>query len=315
MNKRPATTEADIKNKTIWLLVYFLLSVAGNVLGILCLYKSDIAVIEKHILLFSVLVGVFFIVSFVCSVFVTLSSKEIWKKTLLSVYILIVFALTVLFILQITGFFVLIKDEASLQAYLQGAGRWMPFVYVALQYLQVVLLPIPGIVSTLAGVALFGAIPTIIYSIIGIVAGSLTAFFIGRKLGHKAVAWLIGVEELDKWQAKLKGKDLLFLTLAFLLPVFPDDILCFVAGLSSMSWQYFAVMILVSRIVSVSATCFSFDFIPFNTWWGLLIWGAIILAIIFVFVLLYKNFDKLQEKLAKRFRIFQKNKNNHSKNK
>ncbi len=314
MSKRPATRDANMKSKAIWLLVYFLLSATGNVLGIMCLNKSNVAFIQTHILLFSVLVGLLFTASFLCSVFLTLSAKEIWKKTLLSVYILIVFFLTVLLVLQITGFFTLIKDETSFQAYLQGAGRWMPFVYVALQYLQVVLLPIPGVVSTIAGVALFGALPTIIYSLIGIVAGSLTAFFIGRKLGHKAVVWLIGAEELNKWQVKLKGKDLLFLTLAFLLPVFPDDILCFIAGLSSMSWRYFAVMVLISRIVSVSVTCFSFDFIPFNTWWGLLIWATIILAIVVAFILIYKNFDKLQEKLEKRFKIFRKHKNDHSKN-
>ena len=112
-------------------------------------------------------------------------------------------------------------------------------------------MPIPSVVSTLAGVALFGAFKTIVYSLIGIILGSITAFFIGRKLGNKAVSWMIGQEELNKWQKRLKGKDNFILTVMFLLPMFHDDVLCFIAGLSSLSNKYFFIMIVLSRMVYV----------------------------------------------------------------
>ena len=173
----------------------------------------------------------------------------------------------------------------------------MPILYIVLQYLQVVILPIPSIVSTVAGVALFGPFKTAVYSLIGIVLGSVTAFFVGRKLGNRAVSWIIGKETLLKWQKKLKGKDSLFLTVMFLLPVFPDDVLCFVAGLSSMKVKYFLLMISISRILAVFATCYSFQLIPFNTWWGLTLWGVFIVGIVAAFVVIYKNMDRLQAKI------------------
>lgn len=315
MLKRSSKIPSQTKRNVFWLLVYFLFNLAGIVLGVLCLYKSRTLFIANHRFLFSILTGIAFTAGYVACVFVVLYAKEVWKKTLFSLYILITFTLTLLLVLQATGFFMLIKDQTSLQEYIKGAGRWMPFAYIALQYLQVVLLPIPAIVSTLAGVALFGAFSTIIYSLIGIVTASITAFLIGRKLGYKAVAWLVGKESLDKWQKKLKGKDNFFLTLAFLLPVFPDDILCFVAGLSSMSLRYFSIMILICRGIGITATCFSFDFIPFTTWWGLLIWGALLALIAGLFVWIYKNFDALQAWFSKRFKIANKNKDYHSKNK
>lgn len=294
------------KKPFIWLTVFFLLTVGSIILALICLHKAEIPFIVMRIGLFSVLVIVALCILFGFCVWFVLADKGLLVKAFLSVYILILFFLAVLLILQATGFFRLIKDAETLRAYLESSGRWMPFMYVALQYLQVVILPIPSIVSTVAGVALFGAFKTLLYSLIGIFCGSLTAFLIGRKLGNKAVAWMVGAETLEKWQKKLKGKDNLVLTTMFLLPVFPDDILCFVAGLSTMSTAYFIVMIFVSRILAISATCFSFDFIPFNTWWGLLIWGILIAILIAAFILIYKNLDKIQVFLSKRFKVFRK---------
>ena len=81
----------------------------------------------------------------------------------------------------------------------------------------------------------------------------------------------------------------------FLLPMFPDDVLCFVAGLSTMSTKYFLTIISISRLLIVFATCFSFQIIPINTWWGLLLWGLIILVVGVVFFLIYKHKDTVQD--------------------
>lgn len=175
----------------------------------------------------------------------------------------------------------------------------MPILYVVLQYLQVVLLPIPSVVSTVAGVALFGAFWTTIYSLIGILLGSLTAFFIGRKLGNRAVTWMIGEETLTKWQKKLKKKDNVVLTLAFLLPFFPDDVLCFLAGLSSMTTRYFLIVISIARVLGIAGTCYSIDFIPFTTWWGIAIWAGFLLIIIALFIIAYKKMDTIHKWLKK----------------
>ena len=176
----------------------------------------------------------------------------------------------------------------------------MPITYILLQFLQVVILPIPGIVSTAAGVAIFGPLLTSIYSVTGILLGSFLAFYIGRKWGNKTVAWIIGEETLEKWQKKLKGKDNLFLTMMFLLPLFPDDILCFIAGLSTMSNRYFSIMIICTRVISIFATCYSVDLIPINTWWGITIWVVFFAVIIFAFIFIYKNMDKIQKWLKSR---------------
>lgn len=214
--------------------------------------------------------------------------------------------LTVVLIMQKTGLFYVIRSEELFRDYMRRAGALMPLLYIFFQFLQVVILPVPAFVSTAAGVALFGPFKAALCSFVGIVSGSLVAFFIGRKIGYKAVAWMVGKDDLDKWLKKVKGKDNFLLTAMFVLPLFPDDILCFVSGLSSMTWQYFVVMITLARSVGIAATCYSVNFIPFNTWWGVLIWCALIALIAVSFVAMYKNLDALNDFFKRRFRVFRK---------
>lgn len=79
----------------------------------------------------------------------------------------------------------------------------------------------------------------------------------------------------------------------FVLPVFPDDVLCFIAGLSSMSLVFFLVVIVISRILAIFTTSYAIAVIPFTTWWGLLIWGIFAVLVILLFVFLYKKSDAI----------------------
>ena len=298
--KQEQQRKDDRKDGLFFPIAFFIASLLCVLLGIPFLGGIKATFLQRYFVWVSVVFCALLCVFFVFAVLVWLWRKETLVKLFFSVYLLLVFCLVISFILQKSGFFAVIDSVESLREYLKRAGIWMPVLYVVLQCLQVVILPIPGIVSTAAGVALFGAFWTSIYSLIGILVGSLIAFFIGRKLGYKAVSWLVGEETLEKWQQKLKGKDNFFLTAMFALPFFPDDILCFVAGLSSMTTRYFLVMISITRLVGIFATCYSVNFIPLNTWWGLLLWGAFFVSIIVVFLVLQKNMDKIHQAIKKK---------------
>ena len=227
--------------------------------------------------------------------------KQVVYKCCIIAYILFDFLLIGLFVLLKTGFLEVMRDEGNFEAYIQRAGAWMTVLFIALQFLQVVILPIPSTVTVVAGAALFGAFLGSIYSLIGIVAGSLVAFFIGRYAGIRVVSWMVGKETLEKWLKKIKGKDKLLLTAMFLLPVFPDDVLCFVAGFSSMSAWYFFAVILISRILAVFTTSYSVTLIPFDKWWGLLIWGILLVLIVVLFVFLYRKSDEILAWFERKF--------------
>lgn len=288
------------KNDLRFVLIFFLLSLGCAVFGCLCLGNVKNPWITKHLPLCASIYGIAVVGIYLLSVLAVYKEKNGLTKALLTIELLALFSFLLWWILQKTGFFETFGDAEKLQGYLEKAGIWMPLFYIVLQFLQVVLLPIPSVVSTIAGLAVFGAFWTTIYSFIGITLGSILAFYIGRRWGNRAATWLAGEEQLKKWQKKLKGKDNAVLTAMFILPAFPDDILCFLAGISSMTWRYFLIMMSLSRLVAIASTCYSVDFIPFNTWWGILIWAGIILILITAVTLVYKNMDKIQEWVKKR---------------
>ena len=192
----------------------------------------------------------------------------------------------------------------EIREFVASKGKYSVPIFIIVQFLQVVAIPLPGMLTIGAGVALFGPFYGAILSIIGIFVGSLLAFFIGKVLGYKVAAWIVGEETLDKWLDRIKGKDKLLLTAMFILPFFPDDVLCFVAGLSTMSWQFFTIMTFITRVITVFACSYSLNgsIIPFNTWWGLTLWAVVIVAVVVGMILLYKHGEKLQNWFAEKFK-------------
>ncbi len=300
MEHRQKKENKNGKRMPIRLLVLFLFAVVALVFLWLCASMLSLPIVEKYkspILCVSLIA-----VLLTCATAVIFLYKEkiTVYKSCLTVLGLMGFFSIVLWIAELTDFISILQSRKEFEEFLQSAGAYMPFIYILVQIIQVLFLPIPGAISILAGLQLFGALLTGIYSYIGIVLGSLIAFWIGRRWGNKGVAWLIGEETLEEWKGKMQGKDNLLLTAMFLLPFFPDDILCFVAGVSTMSTKYFIIMMLATRLFSVFSTCYSIKFIPFNTWWGILIWGILLVLMATAFILLYKNIEKVNNFMRKK---------------
>ncbi|MBO7215213.1 MAG: TVP38/TMEM64 family protein, partial [Clostridia bacterium] len=233
----------------------------------------------------------------------TADKKTVYKISIV-VLSLIAFSLLIMYFLKIFGVADKIDSVEDLRNYVASFGYLAVAIYVLLNVLQVVLLPIPGFISIGTGVALFGPFKTAIFSLIGVLIGSFIAFFIGRYLGYKVVKWIVGKESLDKWLKSIKNKDKVILTFMFLFPFFPDDILCFVAGLSTMKSGYFLVMITVCRVISIFISSYSLNgnIIPYDTWWGIVLWIVVVACTIALTVIIYKRGDKIQKKIKQFWR-------------
>ena len=255
-------------------------------------YKS-IAFIEKYyVLLILLSAGVLGGLVLAYIIFYILNKQAIYRLIFCTLIFFLVSG-AIYFTICATGIINKIRSIDALREYISQFGSMAVLLYILFCFLQVVILPVPGSVTVAAGVALFGPLKCSIYSFIGITLGSITAFAIGRWVGEKAVRWIVGKDTLDKWLEKLKGKDYLILSIMFLLPLFPDDVLCFVAGLSSMTWPYFLIMITITRATSILGTAYSVGLIPFTTWWGILIWLAIGAVIVLAFWIVCKYSDKI----------------------
>lgn len=212
-------------------------------------------------------------------------------------------------ILKLTGVTELSQEQ--LQAYIKASGATAPLIYIAISFLQVTFVPIPGAITIIAGTYIFGPWLAFIYSYVGMLLGAMFAFFLGKAIGRPFANWIVGSEEkVDEWMAKLKGKQNVILFFMFLLPFFPDDILCTVAGLLPITYLGFFVMQLITRATSVGTTVIfmSGEFIPYEGW-GLIVLGALAVICICAFILSMKYSEKINDfVVAKINRFFGKNK-------
>jgi len=184
----------------------------------------------------------------------------------------------------------------AMQNFIASTGAWGIAVFMFIQFAQVVFIPIPSVVTTVAGAILFGPTVAMILSLISIIFASYVAFFIGRFLGEKVVSWLVGKEVCEKYSKLLydKGKYLFFLMMVF--PIFPDDILCMVAGMTSMKTSFFSWTVFIARPLAIIPTCYfgGGAIIPF-TGWGLIVWVILIVVMAVLFVLSYKYQNQIEK--------------------
>lgn len=247
-----------------------------------------------------VLVCGYLIITIIGVIGVTLSftDKTTVNRLILSALTLCVFILAALHFLKVFGFWENFTSIDALRVYLSEKGVYAAFITFVLQFLQVVVLPLPSILTTSAAVMLFGVFKGALISFGGIFLGSITAFFVSRKLGVKVVSFILGKEKSYKLKQSFKGVDTVFLTTMFLLPFFPDDLLCFAAGLSSISDKRFIITIAFTRLISCFITSLSVGgkLVPYNTPQGVSVWIIILLVSATVSLTIYKKMTKKGEK-------------------
>jgi uncharacterized membrane protein YdjX (TVP38/TMEM64 family) len=149
------------------------------------------------------------------------------------------------------GYFLSVE---TLQRFIVGFGIWGPIVFVLLQIIQVIVPIVPGAISCVAGILIFGNIMGFVYNYIGICIGSIIVFFLSRRYGSYFVKKAIGHKKYDKF-IKYIDDDNKFGTVfsyAIFFPVAPDDILCYIAGLSKMKLKKFVTIILLGKPVSIA---------------------------------------------------------------
>lgn len=247
-------------------------------------------------LIITVTTAIISVLTVLCITFLSKSNKIIYKLFFLTI-ITITIVLILLYTLKTSGFLSKFDSVEKFRNYINSFGSLAVVLFIIIQFLQVVVLPIPSFITVGAGVLLFGAFKGALFSVIGIILGSLVAFFLGRIFGVKVVKWLVGENALRKGLNVIKGKDKIVLTFMFLFPFFPDDVLCFVSGITTMSPYFFIIMIFITRIITVFISSYSMNnnIIPYDTWWGILLWIIFFILTIALTICVYKYGEKIED--------------------
>ena len=145
-------------------------------------------------------------------------------------------------------------SQEALQRFVAGLGVIGGLVFTLFQVVQVVVPVLPGGLSCLAGVFLFGPLLGFVYNYVGICAGSLLAFGIARSLGKPLLEALFPQKLIEKYRRWSEERDRFarWFALAIFFPVAPDDFLCYLAGTTEMSWRKMTAIILLGKPCSIA---------------------------------------------------------------
>lgn len=154
-------------------------------------------------------------------------------------------------------------DNEILLTKIKSFGLLAPLCFILIQIVQVVLPVVPGGASCLVGVMAFGAVGGFIYNYVGLVLGSICSFLLSRKFGMSIINKLFKEKDIKKALEKINNSkyDLIFF-LIILLPGLPDDLFCYISGITKMSLKKFTLIILICKPLTLLIYSICFQFFP-----------------------------------------------------
>ena len=173
-------------------------------------------------------------------------SQKDRKKWLAALAIVLVLVALCIALWQ-TGLLERLKNVEQLQAYLASHTPWSQLIFFGLQLCSVIIAPIPSTIIAAAGGAAFGVWPGFPITLVAVVLGSCTTFTLARTLCKNFADRVIRPKLSPKYLELLDRKRDTFLALTFFFPLFPDDLLCIMAGLTDISFRRFFIIALFTR--------------------------------------------------------------------
>ena len=156
--------------------------------------------------------------------------------------------LVIMFILYKLNIFKFSNPE-EFKDYIQSFGVWAPIVYIVL-FTVVPLTLFPDSILAISGGLAFGIVWGSIYTMIGALMGGTLAFFITRTIGNGAVNKLMDkkFKGAKKYTDKMGVEVILLLRL---IPLFPFDIVSYLAGLSNIKFRKYIFGTIIGTIPGI----------------------------------------------------------------
>ena len=139
------------------------------------------------------------------------------------------------------------SDREAVSQAIQNSGIWGPVILFVLFVLQTFIAFIPGQALMIASGYIYGFTGGFLITWLSLVAGGQMAFWLARRYGHRFAEKWISPAILDRWNTSAAGQGIGFYAITLVLPLFPNDAMCYIAGLGRMSAKRFLIANLLGR--------------------------------------------------------------------
>ena len=164
------------------------------------------------------------------------------------------------------------SSVADLQHFIKNFGNFAIAAFIGVQAIQPIVPFLPGGFATIVGMLMFGNIPGVLYSYIGLVIGEVGLFLLVRRFGSRFARLVLSEKNFEKFETTLQDhtQDIKkLLIVCFIFPFLPDDLTCLVAGMTDLSFREYLKIVLIFKIWSVASYGYFCLFVLNKTFAGL----------------------------------------------
>lgn len=189
-----------------------------------------------------------------------------------------------------------VSEPEKFRQWVDSHGLLGPLAFLGMMVLQVFVAVIPGEPLEIGAGYAFGAVEGTILCILGAAIGSTLVFLFVRRFGVRAVEVFISREKIQSLRFLQNTRRVhLFLLVAFLLPGTPKDVLCYVAGLTTLKLGPFILISSICRLPSIVTSTIGGNALGSGQWGMAAIVFAATLVISAIGLWIYKRILRLRE--------------------
>lgn len=183
----------------------------------------------------------------------------------------------------------LFNQREQLKATIASKGAAGVLIFILFQILQIVVAAIPGEVVQIAGGYLYGTFLGTVYLVVGVIIGSVIAFYASRLLGYDFVKSFVPKDKMEKYFFQDKGhKFLIFTFILFLIPGIPKDILTYIAGLTPVKPSRFFAVAVIGRLPALIASAYIGNVFEHKNYTAVVI-VSVVAVVLFLLGLIFKD--------------------------
>lgn len=199
---------------------------------------------------------------------------------------------------ELKWFVQLFFNPKELRSYVDSYEDFGFVILFSMQIAQVILAPLPGQVVGTAFGGVYGPILGFVLGWIGNVVASAIVLYISKRFGRPTVEMLAGKESVKKYQEFIGSADVYPFIVLILLPGVPDDVVCYVAGLSNIDFTRLLISISVARAPGLLVLAIFGDSLVQTNW---MIIGIIMLFVVFFTVVVGWKYDEITNYLSENY--------------
>ena len=166
---------------------------------------------------------------------------------------------------------VLSSQEAFVE-FIESTGSFAPIAFLIIETVAVVILILPCAVGYPVATVAFGPFWSFILNAIATIAGSVIIFAIVRQWGQPIAEAAVKRKNFEKYEKFTNNTKVFekFLAVFLLMPFLPDNVLCYVAGLTKMKFKRFLAIVILFKPWKILFYTYGSDFFidKFGHLWG-----------------------------------------------